>query len=236
MKLEDYRTWRDVPSDRSELLLDWDTERPTAETVESADGPLARIAAAIHANASQLAPEDCEQVVRWMKQWKRERSPGPLPPERDWVAFDTVLREFRDSPAQRELMRKAARHGMAVDAWTVIAFVVAGVAVVGALAPGIRWYWSVATFFAAVLVYARSQLRGVEAAKAWKEQDRRYLMQSIGAAHTVQELSHAGLFAYLPGSEFGGGNDEDTASAALRRERERLTDALYHDPDHWLSE
>jgi hypothetical protein len=90
MNPDDYVTWRDVPSDRSALLLDWETEQPLAETLESVDGPLARIAAVVHANAPKLAPEDCEQVVRWVKQWKRERSPGPHPRWRDWAAFDAV--------------------------------------------------------------------------------------------------------------------------------------------------
>jgi hypothetical protein len=146
------------------------------------------------------------------------------------------LRELRDSPAQEELVLKAARHGVAVDARTVVAFVVAGVAVGCALASGIRWHWSVVAFVTAIAVYARGQMRAVEAANAWKEQDRRYLMQSIAAARTVQELSQAGLFARLPGAEFGPGYDEEKAGAVLRRERERLTDALYHDPDYWLGE
>jgi hypothetical protein len=63
MELGDYRTWRAVLPDRSHLLLDSETELPAAETLESEDGPLERVAAAIHANGSKLAPEDCEHDI-----------------------------------------------------------------------------------------------------------------------------------------------------------------------------
>ena len=56
MELGDYRTWRAELPNRSHLLLDTETELPAAETLESEDGPLERIAAAIHANGSKLAP------------------------------------------------------------------------------------------------------------------------------------------------------------------------------------
>ena len=234
MELEDYRTWRLVPDDRTECLLDFRTEQPTAKTLSSPDSPLACIAAVIHANGARLAPEDSELVVSWVKQWKRERAAGPKPPVRDSSQFEARLREMRDSPAQKELMRKASVHSLAVDGWTVLAFVIAAGAVVCALAPGLKWYWSVAAFVAALAVYWQGQLRGVEMAKAWKEQDQRYIMESIRAARTLRELSHAGLFAYLADAEIGPKYDEKVATAALRRERDRLTDALYHNPDFWL--
>ena len=233
MEIEDYRTWRLVPDDRTDQLLDPDTGEPTKLTFGSKDEPIARVAATLHATAASLSTEDCERIIGWLKTVKRERLPQP--PSRDIWTFDKAVGELRDSPSQTEMMRKAYRHGRAASAWAVLAFVIAGTAVACALAPGIGWFWAVITFVIAIVIYIRGgQRRLFEAALVWKEQEQRHLWESIRAARTVQELSHAGLFAFLSGASFGPGYDEATAVVAMRRERDRLTDALYYDPDWWL--
>jgi hypothetical protein len=71
--------------------------------------------------------------------------------------------------------------------------------------------------------------REVAAGEAWKEQERRYLMKAIRVATTNQEVGWSGLFSHLPGTE-GSEYKEALALYEIKRETERLTDALYRDP------
>ena len=195
-----------------------------AEKLESEDGPLARIAAAIHANASKLAPEDCEQVVHWMKHWKRELDPRTRS-DRDFGTFLDVLSELRSSNEQRGLMAKAGGYASSAAKLKIVALIAFVAAVIVALLPEIRWYWSLGPLAAAVWVYVRSMRREVAAGDAWKDQERRYLMKAIRAATTNEELAWAGLFSHLPGTDE---YEEELALVEIERETERLTDALYH--------
>jgi hypothetical protein len=67
-----------------------------------------------------------------------------------------------------------------------------------------------------------------------KEQDRRYLFQSIRSAKTASELTWAGLFAYNAQSrpESGGRTDREieTEELEVKRLRQELRDSLYRDP------
>jgi hypothetical protein len=67
-----------------------------------------------------------------------------------------------------------------------------------------------------------------------KEQDRRYLFQSIRFAKTASELTWAGLFAYNSQSrpESGGRSDREIEAEEIevKRLRQELRDSLYRDP------
>jgi len=131
-------------------------------------------------------------------------------------------------------MAKAAGYASSATKLKIIALNAFILAVVVALLPEIRWYWSLGPLAAAVWVYVRSMRREVAAGEAWKDQERRFLMQAIRAATTNEELTWAGLFSHLPGTEEPE-YEEELELAEIGRETERLTDALYRHSAGYLS-
>ena len=65
MELEDFKTRRAVPPERSRLLLDLNTGKPSKATLESDDGCLARIAAVIYKHGvADLSHWDDDHLCR----------------------------------------------------------------------------------------------------------------------------------------------------------------------------
>ena len=132
------------------------------------------------------------------------------------------------------MISKAGGHASAATKLKIAALIAFVLAVIVALLPEIRWYWSHGPLAVAVRVYVRSMRREVAAGDAWKDQERRYLMKAVRAARTNQELGWSGLFSHLPGAEEPEYNEE-LALAEIGRETERLTDALYHNSEGYRS-
>jgi hypothetical protein len=209
-------------------LLD-DDGKPDSGLCE-ADQVLARIAAAMHADVERLSPQQIEQTVIWLKTWKhRDRPTG-----RAFHEFEAVLKALRDSPEQLELQRAATKriyvgHGLF--------FLAAGSVAGGIAAAVLASWWAAAGFIVGAfgLLLAAEQA-SVAAIKLGKEQEQRYLWDSIRKAATVQEINRAGIFAFAPGTTWTRHSSEDAILLAMRAERERLTDALYFDPDDYLKD
>jgi hypothetical protein len=229
MEVQDYYS----PSQTFTQLLDPDTGQPTATAAEDHSVSLARIAAAIHAEAQKLTAIECEQVVKWMKHWKASRSPLIRQNVDRPGAFNQIVDQIKNGSEQKALQWEAARHLLISDAWVVLAFTITLAGVGSFFVSGVRWYWSVAFLVVGLIAYHRGSIRGVAAANTWKDQEQKYLWQCIRMAETISELHMAGLFAFLT-------NDKSVKGPQfadrVRTERERLTDALYRDPDYWLDE
>lgn len=216
-------------------LLDADGAGVNPALRDASECALAAIADAVHTHARHLRPEQAELAVKWLKKWKlRSSSPPAYDSRRATEAFWDKLEALKISPEQVRLQRVAARHATWSRVWGV-AFALVLALLAGVALAGGGWMWC--TFLAAVglgtLVANERSL--VKALMAAKDQDRRYLMQSIRTANTVSEMLNAGICAYIPGVLYEGPSyDERYAKQQMAAERERLTDALYLDPDDYL--
>ena len=235
MHREDYRSPGDGSGDTQKRLLDQSTGRPAREAMVGPEASLAKVAAAIHANAPRLSSADCEQAVRWLKQWKLSRSSVSRPEEEVYELFSGVLDRVRKSEEQVGLMNAAVRRTYAGEAWLLAAFLFAlgGVAV---LALRVAWYAGLGLLAAAVWAHLRRSRCVMEAAKIWKEQEGRFFLKAVREAETATELTYAGIFEHLPETELVNGSlgNEDAVNVAKLKEAERLSDALYRIPFEWL--
>ena len=146
-----------------------------------------------------------------------------------------MLDALKNAPEQTVWMRAA--YGKSVGArLTSVGFAVALAVTLWLIfvwhAP---WYVTGTGLLASAAVWWVSDQFAVASITLSKQQDRRYLLQSLRAAETVNELNLAGLFAYLPGTMVSeAGFSEERCQQIMREERDRLTDALYCDPDLYL--
>lgn len=196
---------------------------------------LAAIANAVHTQALQLTPAQTELAVKWLKTWKLKDSSSLDSNEiRTTEAFSDKLNELKNTPEQLRLQRTAAGYATKSRIWGV-AFAVMLALLAGLAVSGAGWVWCLFAAAIAIGTLVASERSLVRALMAAKDQDRRYLMQSFRAANTVTELLNAGICAYIPGVLHTGPNyDEQVAKAAMADECERLTDALYRDPEGHL--
>ena len=156
--------------------------------------------------------------------------------------FVETVGAIRESPDQVRLQARAA--GFAFRALCLAAL--SGVAAtLGVMAMAIYAKTSPivavgAAATAALLAgraFTRANYRVLEAAKVWKEQDQRNLLEAVRAAGSVWQLNLAGFFAYLPGTNASEpGFDESASLEILRKERSRMLAALSTDPSQWLEE
>jgi hypothetical protein len=218
-------------------LLDYDGQ-PYPELLAGARAPLARLAASIQAEAPRLTATECERAASWVKQWKFMHQPIPHREASGPDSFYQIVEGIKDSREQIDLQNIAVLHLRKSHAWVSAAGAVAGIPIASFFITGIAWYWSGFGLAIAYWIYSkRSRSPILDAVRVWKEQEQRNLWLAIRAAATVHELQIAGLFAYLPDAENSPGKhfDEKKAANALRAERDRLTDALYRDPDLWIA-
>ncbi|CAM2161544.1 putative SMODS and SLOG-associating 2TM effector domain-containing protein [Paraburkholderia sacchari] len=190
---------------------------------------LADVAASIHAHARELSDDQLEQTIQWLKAIKMRDRVSSRPSDE----FFSVLSELRNSPEQIELQRRGHRKLLlAKGVSMLLGFVL--IAAVG-LVIARSWVALGLAVIVALALFVVGERGTVTAIKIFKEQEQRHLWTSIRHARTVAESNQAGIFAYLRGATFGTpGFSEEGARAAMRAERERLTDALYADPDYYL--
>jgi hypothetical protein len=234
MKPDDYVI--PEPADDYTGLIDHDGA-PYPDRLRGPRASLARVAAAIHAEAPHLNADDCEQVVRWMKLWKFDHQPRhdrePFGPS----SFSEIVQQIKNSREQIDLQNTAVRDFRRSHAWTAAAGAIVGIAFAGFIFSVVPWYLSALGIAAAYWAYKKKGVSPIlDAANTWKEQEQLNLWLAVRAATTIQELNIAGLFAYLPDTEHVPGKklDEEKAVKAFRAERERLADALYRDPTWFL--
>jgi len=211
---------------------------PYADRLGGSKASLARVAAAIHAEGPHLTAADCEQIVRWVKNWKFEHQQSQIRESFGPGSFYETVQQIKNSPEQIDLQNAAVRHFRRSHAWVACAGTIVGIAFAGFAFSIVPWYLSALGIVAAYWLYKRKGVPPIlNAANTWKEQEQRNLWLAIRAAATVNELRMAGLFAYLadtesvPGQKF----DDKKAVKAYIAERDRLADALYHDPTYFLT-
>lgn len=217
-------------------LLDDDGAGPNPALTQPSELALAAIADVVHRHARYLSPNQAELAVGWLKQWKLR---GALP--RDYSdlqardAFDERLTAIRESPEQVKLQAVANRHGTWSRVWAAVfagtLATMVGMGLSGG-AGAVAWIIAAVVLIGSFVASERCMVRALVTAK---DQDRRYSLASLRAARTATELVNAGLCQYIPGVLYEGPDyDEKRAKAQMFNERERLTDALYLDPDGLL--
>lgn len=223
--------------ERGNWLLDDRTGEANAHLNGQTAG-LAAIASAIHKHAGILSGEQLEQAVRWLKQYKLARIPlkrnnhGPL--HRN--TFLDELQRLRNSPEQGLIMNRAWHRSLMARAVAILFGVAAVLTLWLFVDDGIRWWLRAGSLISAIALLITSDQFNVQAAVLYKEQDRKFLLGAFGVAESLTELSQAGLFAGLPAAYAPGNRyDEKAATEEILRERDRLTDALYRDPDLYLT-
>jgi hypothetical protein len=218
----------DISSGRYVQLLDEDG-RPLVGLPPSLRS-IAEFAASIHANAGKLSQDQFEQIIQWIKALKMRDRDSASPP----YEFLSVLNELRNSPEQMGLHRRGhCKLWLAKGMAMLLALVIA--AAVG-FAVAHSWVALGISLVAALGLFIVGEWATVSGIQMFKEQEQRYLWASVRRARTVVEANFAGIFAYLHGTTFGApGFNEEDSRAAMRAERERLTDALYADPDDYLA-
>jgi hypothetical protein len=117
-------------------------------------------------------------------------------------------------------------------------FATVGIAAVAGvlLLTGGRTGEGVVAIVVALVALLASDAIAKEAIVISKEQEQRHLWPCVREARTVEELNAAGLFAYLRDADFNSPTwSEIGAVSAMRAEAERLSDALYSDPQDYLT-
>jgi hypothetical protein len=212
-----------------ESLLDSDGQ-PTTEALAGRHRSLARLAAAIQAEAPNLNPVECEYVVRWMKHWKYEPRDLRYDVFQRRSAYLGLTEEIWKSPDIKQGNKMAGRHVLVHDGWMLLAFAVACVTLGSYFAPDVRWYWSVAGAPIVLGAYIKASLSLEQARSAWAQQERRHLWRWIRNAETLDDLDTAGLFTETLDMDITAKAFDKTSLATCRAIRERLSDALYRDP------
>lgn len=214
-------------------LLDLDTGLPNPGLTSRSEIALAAVAASLHEHQDTLSEDQLEQIAGWAKRWKISRSRRQGGSRNDFFAVLDVLQK---SDEQEALVKTTY--------WKLLASWVSGLVfaiALLALAIGnwgdvdIGWGWQAGLGIMLFIAYICTSGFLTDALLLAKEQDRRYALTSLRKASTVYELNQAGLFTYLPNTSHSEpGFDDRIAMRVIRDEVERLTDALYNDPECWL--
>lgn len=235
MQPEDYVIDESFLRTKSNSLFSRDGIGANPDLTERGEMALAALAEAVHKHARYLTPDQVELTVRWLKRWKlRDGVSADYDETQASEAFATKLKALRETPEQVQLQSVATRHGTWSRFWA--AFFAAslaamvGMGIVGG-AGAVAWLVAAAVLVGSLIASERSLVRALVAAK---EQDRKYVLESLRAATTVRELLNAGLWTYLPGVSSHLYHDDKRAKSQIYRDRERLSDALYLDPDGLL--
>jgi hypothetical protein len=236
MEPKDYVLDESFLRTRENHLLDDEGKAKNPALTDPAEVALAKIACVVHENARYLSADQAELAVKWLKKWKlRDALAAELNDVRPIDAFDKRLKALRESPEQVQLQSVANRHATLARVWAAVFVAI----VAGMVGMGVTGGFSVAAWAATSVALIGSLIASdrsvVRALVTAKEQDRKYALESLRAATTVKELINAGLCAYIPGVLYEGPNyDEKYALSQMYKERERLADALYLDPDACL--
>lgn len=178
-----------------------------------------------------LSAEQLETLVFYLKSL-HGYCPDSANESPNRVAFQTRLDAIRNSPTQNALLGKARwrlRLGVLVS-------VAAGFLLLPCLAGLWAGQWQTAAVWGlpALALFLLADLVGFRPAiDKYKEQDRRYFLESIRAARACNELDWTGLFTYNGVTMPGPQSDE-----AIRQTRHRIAElthqlrtALYNDED-----
>lgn len=237
LETTDYLIDEAARGENENRLLNWD-DMPAEHLRVGSHIALAELAAWVQKHARTLNGEQLEQGVRWLKKWKLQ--------DRGWrgieqlkegeLHFWQVLDALRNSPQQARQQRqgffKFAFAGAAGMAFVFAAIGAIAMIVQGGVAVG----WKIGEVAFAFVLFAIAGKLLRQGINIFKEQDRRYALESIRAAVNVPELIESGLFAYIPTAmlEESKKYDEIAARKAFRKARECLVDALYTDHDGYL--
>lgn len=214
------------------LLFEMGRETRIHESAVESHASLAELALAVHQHAPRLRPAELEQAVRWLKAWKALKQPLRRPGDRFQVEMSRALKRLRESPEQLRLQNRTWRQSalsrfaaVLLSALVFLALVLHG--------PEWRWYHYASVVVLLLSVFGWTEHTFYRAIETAKEQDRRYFLACLREAQTVSELNKAGFFAYT-GFEPGNNFDIHEWKTMMREECERLSDALYRDPDDVL--
>jgi hypothetical protein len=203
-------------------LLDSSGE-PDSDNHNAETAALARLASTIHREGPHLDPKQLEQAIRWLKEWKFEKGSPLSRPAYGQGGFYDYVGEIRDGAEQVQLQMRALGIARTAHSWSAIAGASLCFSIFNLITGYSSWLISVAAIALAWWTYSRKCLPATrEAALVWKEQDQRNLLTAVRSAETVFQCNLAGLFARVPENEMG-------------VEIERFRDALYRDPDAWVS-
>lgn len=214
-------------------LLDPDTGVPNPELTSPSEKALAEVAAALHKNLGALSGKQLEQVASWAKRWKLVKSRKQTGTRNDFFAILDVL---KNSAEQKKLQKKTLwKLLFGAMAGAVFAVALLSMAIANWSDNDLGWGWQFGLGVVLFVGYVLTTTFVTDALLIAKEQDRRYALASLRKAQSVVELNEAGLFAYLPKTRLEEvGFEDKEAMQIIRGEVERLTDALYNDPDDWL--
>lgn len=218
-------------------LLNWD-DMPAEHLRVGSHIALAELAAWVQKHARSLNGEQLEQGVRWLKKWKLQDKGwrGIEQLKEGELHFWQLLDELRNSPLQARWQRQGL-FKLAFAGAVGMAFVFAVIGSIAMIVQGdVAVGWKIGAVAVAFVLFAIAEKLLRQSINIFKEQDRRYALESIRAAVNVTELIESGLFSYIPAAmlEEGKKYDEIAARKALRKERECLADALYTDHDGYL--
>lgn len=213
-------------------LINPDTGEINSELTDRAEIALAEIAAVLYKNAPLLTSSQLEQVTTWTKKWKRSKSRRDPAARRD---FSDVLEQLRATGDHRRFRPKIIWKLLggcffgALALVTIIGFVLSW--------DDLAWGWGLVFLLVSWFAFSYARRKVYEAIELAQAQDRKYALDSMRKAQSIFELNLAGLFMHMPGTHYKDpGFEGKVAMRTIRVEVERLTDALYNDPDDWLME
>ena len=226
MEASQYRLNDGVWYAESNQLLD-DDGMPSESLPNRQAKSLAAIASAIHLNVDSLRESQLEQVVAWLKRLKisKKYPPGSYL-EKPHDQFYLVLREIRESKEQVVLQKKANVKAIKSNICAALLSISISATIILPLIDVSKWISAIPALIS-FLLFSFMQAYTVESFDIAKEQDRRYLLNCLRRAETVDELSEAGLLGYIKEMQLDERYDREEALAAAKKEVERLRDALY---------
>ena len=179
---------------------------------------------------SSLDRDELEQLVFSLKNAKHG-----VPEEQsidEFIEFNEKLKAFGMSDEVLSAQKRAFSKLLKAISVSAVMGVTLSIAIVVCI--GSEWLVGLLLIALAVYLFYKA-FKLAEATEILnKEQDRRYLFQSIRFAQTASELTWAGLFAYNSQSrpESGGRTDREIVAEELevKRLRQELRDSLYRDP------
>jgi hypothetical protein len=181
----------------------------------------------IAASLRNLSKGQTEELVLFLKDL--HNPPDPHGDDgRVWNEFEPKLEALRNSPEQVRLQKLASR----AIWWAIGCGIGAGVFAILALESvlvSFPWLVSILLSLAVIALLWKALLCGLRALLLSKEQDRKYLLSSLRAARCVNELNHAGLFAYAddtanPQSKY---YNEKKAKEVIAGLTQQMRDSIY---------
>lgn len=193
------------------------------------DEHLLRVVNPILPHLKTLSAEQLETFVFYLKSLNGYSSSSANELQ-NRLAFETKLDSIRTSLVQAELLSRARGKLVLGVAVCLVAAFVSVPGVMGLLAgegvTAVAW-----VLLACGLLLGANFLLILPAIELFKQQDRRYFLESIRVARSCNELDWAGMFAYT-GASMRGPQSEEALNQASSRTAEmtsQLRTALYND-------